>query len=169
MDPPEGTSTGRPCCAGFVAEGRKTGRTAEHKKKTMKSNKSKKAEAKRQGSEPSEQSSTGKTGTMETRPPINLAMRRANQALGREQLLTLMRSNAPDFFAIAEIVGKWVWIQFPEKQPQQVTRVLAELGFFWNNTRQCWQHAGGTLQTEASTFDPRKRYGSRFAADEKPA
>ncbi len=71
----------------------------------------------------------------------------------------------PRFFEIAEVVGKWVWIQFTEKQPSEITRVLAELGFHWNNTRQTWQHPCGTIPFEHATYDPRKRYGSYFAAD----
>ncbi|MDD5139538.1 MAG: hypothetical protein PHY43_04660 [Verrucomicrobiales bacterium] len=70
---------------------------------------------------------------------------------------------------MAEVVGKWVWIQFSDKQPPTVTRVLAELGFHWNNTRQTWQHPCGTIPDERATYDPRQRYGSYFAADLKPA
>ena len=86
-----------------------------------------------------------------------------------EKLLSLLRSETPNFFDIAEVVGKWVWIQFSDKQPPTVTRVLAELGFLWNNTRQTWQHPCGTIADERATSDPRKRYGSYFAADMKPA
>jgi len=103
------------------------------------------------------------------RPKIDLALRRTNRALNTEKLLALLRSDAPDFFAVAEVVGKWVWIQFSEKQPAKITRVLAELGFHWNNTRQTWQHPCGTVPVEAATYDPRRRYGSYFAADVKPA
>jgi hypothetical protein len=46
---------------------------------------------------------------------------------------------------------------------------LAELGFHWNNTRQTWQHPCGTRTVERASDDPRKRYGSSFAADQKPA
>ena len=98
------------------------------------------------------------------RPKINLELRRANRQLETEKLLSLLRSETPNFFELAEVVGKWVWIQFTEKQPSEVTRVLAELGFHWNNTRQTWQHPCGTI-TERADYDPRKRYGSHFAAD----
>jgi hypothetical protein len=66
---------------------------------------------------------------------------------------------------IAEVVGKWVWIQFDGKQPVTITSVLSELGFHWNNTRQAWQHPCGTITDERADYDPRKRYGSYFAAD----
>jgi hypothetical protein len=110
----------------------------------------------------SEQLSTG------SRPKIDFALRQANRKLETEKLLTLLRNKTPNFFELAEVVGKWVWIQFTDKQPPGITRVLAELGFHWNNTRQTWQHPCGTIADERATYDPRKRYGSYFAADVKP-
>ena len=110
-----------------------------------------------------EQLSTG------ARPKINLELRRANRRLQTEKLLALLSNETPNFFELAEVVGKWVWIQFSEKQPPTVTRVLAELGFHWNNNRQTWQHPCGTIPDERATYDPRRRYGSYFAADRKPA
>jgi hypothetical protein len=102
------------------------------------------------------------------RPQIDFDLRRANRALETEKLLALLRSDAPRFFEIAEVVGKWVWIQFSDKQPPTITSVLAELGFHWNNHRQTWQHPCGTIRRERAAFDPRKRYRSYFAADVSP-
>ena len=102
-------------------------------------------------------------------PKIDLASRRVNRALNTEKLLALLRKETPCFFEVAEVVGKWVWIQFTEKQPSEVTMVLSEFGFHWNNTRQAWQHPCGTITLERATYDPRKRYGSYFAAKVKPA
>ena len=101
-------------------------------------------------------------------PRIDFARRRANRALGTEQLIALLRTEAPRFYEVAEVVGRWVWIQFAEKQPPQVTTVLAELGFHWNNKRQTWQHPCGAL-TQSSPTDPREKYGSRHPADLQPA
>ena len=101
----------------------------------------------------------------ENRPKIDLKKRRLNRSLDTENLLSLLRIETPRFFELAEVVGKWVWITFTEKQPSDVTRVLAELGFHWNNTRQSWQHPCGTLTLDPANYDPRKRYGSYFAAD----
>ena len=103
------------------------------------------------------------------RAKINLALRLKNRKLETEKLLALLRNKTPDFFELAEVVGKWVWIQFSDKQPPTVTRVLAELGFHWNNTRQTWQHPCGTYPDQRATVDPRQKYGSHFAADLKPA
>jgi hypothetical protein len=98
-----------------------------------------------------------------SRPPIDFALRRTNRSLVTEKLLALLRSDAPGFFAVAEVVGKWVWIQFEGKQPSERTRLLAELGFHWNHSRQTWQHPCGTVAFERATYDPRRRYGSYFA------
>ncbi len=92
-----------------------------------------------------------------------------NRSLDTGKLLSLLRSEVPNFLALAEVVGKWVWIQFPDKQPSKVTRVLAELGFHWNRARQTWQHPCGLDRNAAATVDPRQKYGSYLATDIKPA
>jgi hypothetical protein len=102
------------------------------------------------------------------RPQIDFALRRANRMLETEKLLALLRSDEPRFFEVAEVVGKWVWIQFSDKQPPTITSVLAELGFHWNSHRQAWQHPCGTIRRDRAAFDPRKRYRSYFAADVSP-
>ena len=66
---------------------------------------------------------------------------------------------------MAEVVGKWVWIQFADKQLPTTTSQLSELGFHWNKTRQAWQHPCGLRRSEAMTIDPRRYFGSYFAAD----
>jgi hypothetical protein len=100
----------------------------------------------------------------DSRPKIDLKRRFANRALNTEKLLALLRNEAPIFFAVAEVVGKWVWIQFDGKQSIPVTSALSEYGFHWNNTRQAWQHPCGTIVDDRASYDPRKRYGSYFAA-----
>jgi len=109
----------------------------------------------------SEQLSTAKTGLAR----INFARRRANRSLDTETLLAVLRGSTPRFFELAEVVGKWVWIQFAEQPAVEIRQQLAELGFHWNNSRQTWQHPCGRYRREAATFDPRKVYGSFFAAD----
>jgi hypothetical protein len=106
---------------------------------------------------------------LSTLPKIDLAVRRANRSRNTESLLALLRHEAPRFFAMAEVIGKWVWIQFTDKQPAPVTRVLAELGFHWNNARQTWQHPCGTIAYDRATYDPRQRYGSYFPSVAKPS
>jgi hypothetical protein len=100
-----------------------------------------------------------------TSPKINFALRYANRALNTESLLALLRKETPRFFAVAEVVGKWVWVQFSEIPAAEIRQQLAQLGFHWNNNRQAWQHPCGTIADERANYDPRKRYGSYFAAD----
>ena len=104
----------------------------------------------------------------DARPRIDYAKRQANRQLATRELLALLRNEAPSLYEIAQVVGKWVWVQFSEKQPPEVTSVLAQLGFHWNNKRQVWQHPCGVL-TEGSPDDPREKYGSTIAADAQPA
>jgi hypothetical protein len=127
-------------------------RTAEHKKKTMKTISSK-----------SELQSRPEPLSTENRPKIDFAKRRLNRSLNTWRLLNLLRCAAPQFFHRAEVVGKWVWIQFQVEPPLAVRQKLAELGFHWNNVRQTWQHPCGTPALDGADYDPRKRYGS-FAA-----
>lgn len=87
----------------------------------------------------------------------------ANRALNTDKLVNLLRNEAPRFFELAEVVGKWVWIQFDGKQPSEVTTALSEFGFSYNYRRQLWQHPCGTILQPS--YDPRKRYGSYFVAD----
>ena len=101
-------------------------------------------------------------------PKIDFARRRANRELSTERVIALLRQEAPRFFQAAEVVGKWVWIKFTDKQPTQVTTVLAELGFHWNNKRQTWQHPCGAA-SQGSPNDPREKYPTYFPADVKPA
>jgi hypothetical protein len=99
---------------------------------------------------------------------INLARRRANRELPTEKVLSLLQKEAPRFFELAEVVGKWVWVQFTEKQPREITSRLAELGFHWNNKRQVWQHPCGAV-TAGTQADPREKYPTYFPADAKTA
>ncbi len=109
------------------------------------------------------------TTTSTTRTPIDFAKRQANRQLGTQALLALLRAEAPTFYDLAEVVGKWVWIQFPDKQPADITARLAQFGFHWNNKRKVWQHPCGPVTVEASPDDPRTKYGSVHAADLQPA
>lgn len=105
----------------------------------------------------------------EARPQIDFELRQRNRMLPTPELLDLLKRLASDLYQRAQIVGNWVWIEFPTKQPPTVTSRLAELGFHWNNKRQCWQHPCGPVTVEASPDDPRGKYGVTRAADLMPA
>ena len=138
-------------------------RTAIIKKKLMK-NKKFKLEA----SAPANavQQSSKKT---DARAKIDWAKRNANRVLNTDALLALLRTETPSLFDVAEIVGKWVWVQFSDIPAADIRRQLAELGFHWNNARQSWQHPCGAFRDQSAPFDPRRKYGSYFAADHNAA
>ncbi|HEY3854131.1 MAG TPA: hypothetical protein VGO67_07045 [Verrucomicrobiae bacterium] len=106
----------------------------------------------------------GKTKSLK----IDLAARRYNRGLPTERVLKLLQKEAPRFWELAEVVGKWVWIRFDDKQPPTITAELSTLGFHWNNRRQVWQHPCGQIMSGVY-YDPRRRYGSFFPADQKAA
>jgi hypothetical protein len=101
-------------------------------------------------------------------PQIDLNRRNKNRALPMESMLTVIKQEAPDFWNAVEVVGKWLWIQLDGKQPREITAILSQLGFHWNNRRQVWQHPCGQVRPRAD-FDPRRKYRSYFPADAKPA
>jgi hypothetical protein len=92
-----------------------------------------------------------------------------NRVLNTDALLELLSSETPNLFDIAEVVGKWVWVQFADIPAAELRRQLAELGFHWNNARQSWQHPCGQFRDKRAPMDPRQKYGSYFAADRKAA
>jgi hypothetical protein len=96
-------------------------------------------------------------------PFVNYAEREANRSLSTDRVLEILRRWMPKQYALAEIVGKWIWITFPEPPPEQVRGELSQFGFHWNNARKCWQHPCGQFATEGSGQDPREKYGSRMA------
>ncbi len=102
-------------------------------------------------------------------PYVNFKQRDENRALATEKVLDLLRQWLPAAYDLAEVVGKWIWITFPEQPAEQVRGQLSQFGFHWNNSRKCWQHPCGQFATEGSGADPRQKYGSHFAADLKAA
>ncbi len=102
-------------------------------------------------------------------PYVNFQQREENRSLATEKVLDLLRQWLPQAYDLAEVVGKWVWITFPEAPAEQVRGQLSQFGFHWNNARKCWQHPCGQFATEGSGADPRQKYGSRFAADQVAA
>ena len=110
---------------------------------------------------PSSVSKSGNSGQLQR---LDFQKREANRRLPTTEVLNLLEREAPLLFRLAQIVGNWVWIQFPEKQPREITSMLAQIGFHWNKNRQVWQHPCGVFCDQAADYDPRKRYGSHAAA-----
>jgi hypothetical protein len=125
----------------------------------MKTHKSKKSDLKNRPAPLIE-----RTENKDQLPKIDLRRRQQNRNLPTEAFLNVLKNEAPQFWNRAEVVGKWVWIQFSEKQPSNITRVLAELGFHWSKRRLAWQNPCGAF-TQRSNREPRERYTNYFPAD----
>jgi len=92
-----------------------------------------------------------------------------NRELPTQTVLELLKAQLPRQYELAEIVGKWVWLEFPKASQRAATNTLARLGFHWNSRRGVWQHPCGACAPFAShPQDPRTKYGSYFAADLNP-
>jgi hypothetical protein len=109
--------------------------------------------------EPETAPAQGETVTQNApvKPYVNYAERDFNRTLSVEKVLEKLKRWFPAQYELAEVVGKWVWITFPEPPAERVRAELSQLGFHWNNTRKCWQHpCGETLPR--GTQEPREKY-----------
>ena len=115
------------------------------------------------------------TGTVNApvKPFVNFAERDFNRSLPVEKVLEKIKRWMPDQYELAEVVGKWIWITFPEPPEERIHAELSQLGFHWNNVRKCWQHpCGETLPR--GTQEPRAKYevwfpGATAALQQKQA
>ena len=97
------------------------------------------------------------------KPYVNFAERDFNRSLPVEKVLEKLKRWMPVQYELAEVVGKWVWITFPEAPDERIRAELSQLGFHWNNGRKCWQHpCGETLPR--GTQEPRGKYEVWFPA-----
>jgi hypothetical protein len=97
-------------------------------------------------------------------PKIDFRQRFFNRGLSTDKVLDMLYHETPRFWELCQVVGKWVWIQFAEKQPPTVTAELSQLGFHWNRKRQVWQHPCGNFRT-GTHRDPREMYPTFYPAD----
>ena len=95
---------------------------------------------------------------------IDFRQRFYNRGLSTAKVLDMLYHETPRFWELCQVVGKWVWIQFEQKQPRTVTAELAQLGFHWNRRRQVWQHPCGQFVT-GTRQDPRQKYPTFYPAD----
>ena len=103
-----------------------------------------------------------------SKPSVDFAKREANRQLPTNQVLELLKCTMPRQFELAEVVGKWIWIQFPEAPAEEIRADLSQLGFHWNGKRQAWQHPCGQV-TAGTPNEPREKYASYFPADSQRA
>ena len=95
----------------------------------------------------------------DNRLPIDSEARKANRTLPTPKVLNLLHTRLPVAYRLAEVVGKWVWVQFKEQPAAEIRQQLAQLGFHWNRERQAWQHPCGQFRL-SSAQDPHEKYSS---------
>jgi hypothetical protein len=98
------------------------------------------------------------------RPYVNFEERDRNRQLPVDKVLDTLRQWIPRAYELAEVVGKWIWITFPEQPVETLRADLSQLGFHWNNTRKCWQHPCGETLPRGQQ-NPREKYATYFPAD----
>ena len=98
------------------------------------------------------------------RPYVNFEERDRNRQLPVDKVLDTLRQWIPRAYELAEVVGKWIWITFPEQPVEKLRADLSQLGFHWNNTRKCWQHPCGETLPRGQQ-NPREKYATYFPAD----
>ena len=99
----------------------------------------------------------------DNRLPIDSEARKANRTLPTPKVLTLLHQQLPAAYRLAEVVGKWIWVQFKEQPAAEIRQQLAQLGFHWNRERQAWQHPCGQFSLSSNT-DPHEKYSSYHPA-----
>lgn len=72
-------------------------------------------------------------------------------------LVERLKTEMPEMWSQAQVVGKWVWLEFSVPPLKEVRAKLKELGFRWNQDRRCWQHSSGVVRRHARG-DPRSYY-----------
>ena len=142
------------------------------KKKTMKTTSQKKSNRLPQESKlvvPQAQTpETPQPERVDTRLPIDTEARKANRTLPTEKVLTLLQQQDRRLWELAEVVGKWIWVQFKEQPAASLRQQLAQVGFHWNRERQAWQHPCGAFRLRGAG-DPHEKYASYYPGDERPA
>lgn len=94
------------------------------------------------------------------------AAHNTNRELPTPSVLALLKAQLPHQYELAEIVGRWVWLEFPVRTHRAAANTLWRLGFHWNQRRCLWQHpCGAGAPYSVHTGDPRSKYGSRFATN----
>jgi len=72
-------------------------------------------------------------------------------------LLERLKTEMPEIWGQAQVVGKWVWLEFNVPPVGEIRANLKKLGFHWNGQRKCWQHPCGVPRPRAGS-DPRSYF-----------
>ena len=131
--------------------------SSELKNRTEQLSETETASAKTETPETAPETAQPVTQNAPVKPYVNFAERDFNRSLPVEKVLEKLKRWMPAQYELAEVVGKWIWITFPEAPDERIRAELSQLGFHWNNTRKCWQHpCGQTLPR--GTQEPRQKY-----------
>jgi hypothetical protein len=79
-------------------------------------------------------------------------------------LLDRLKTEMPEIWGQAQVVGKWVWLEFNVPPLREIRASLKKLGFHWNGQRKCWQHPCGVPRPR-SGGDPRSYYQVKPASE----
>jgi hypothetical protein len=102
--------------------------------------------------------------------PSSVSKHQINRGLSTEAVLNCLRARLPRQYEVAEVVGKWVWLDVSPARKPILAKVLWSLGFHWNQRRGVWQHPCGKFDPLGShPTDPRTKYRCYFPADVLPA
>jgi len=81
----------------------------------------------------------------------------ANDTHSIIEVLSFVKSKGLSQFA--EVVGRWVWLTFPDKPSADVREQIKGYGFRWIQKRGRWAHNCGHY-SRGSVRDPRYTYGA---------
>jgi hypothetical protein len=102
--------------------------------------------------------------------PSSVSKHQVNRGLSTETVLNHLRTRLPRQYEVAEVVGKWVWLDVSPARKPGLASLLWALGFHWNQRRGVWQHPCGSFNPFGiHPADPRAKYRSYFPADVLPA
>ena len=120
---------------------------------------------------PSSVSKTSKAGNeSDSEKQREVAKHNANRELPTQTVLEFLRTQLPQQYELAEIVGKWIWLDFPAASHRAAAKTLWRLGFHWNQRRCVWQHPCGAFAPYSPhPGDPRSKYGSQLVTNLKTA
>jgi hypothetical protein len=74
--------------------------------------------------------------------PSSVSKHQMNRGLSTEAVLNCLRTKLPQQYELAEVVGKWVWLDVSPARKPMLAKVLWSLGFHWNQRRGVWQGRG---------------------------
>ena len=119
-------------------------------KKAMKTTKTKNEASAPANVRPS--NSVSKTSKAE-KPTVNAEQKQRdfikhcdNRKLPTEAILDYLRTKLPKQYEVAEVVGRWIWLESSAKGGMAATLWL--IGFHWNKRRGVWQHPCGERSEE---------------------